>query len=126
MKIQASLRVLADSFEIHDKALDQERFFALFDARLVPVGHLDADEHADDHDQEVEEYREPVLVSNVLRETAQDHRGSSGVAGSRVSTSRLIRNSPSWRCRMLAYVYLSGPLGVPQSKVPVTTTAFGS
>src|SRR4030095_1876086 len=56
-------------FELDEHALG--RLF--FQARLVPVGDLGADENADHDDQELDSDRGPVLGAQIGAETAQDH-----------------------------------------------------
>jgi hypothetical protein len=45
----------------------------LFDARLVPVGYLIADEHADDDDDQLDDDRHPVLLFQTRGQPAHEH-----------------------------------------------------
>ncbi len=51
--------------------------FRILDTRLVPVRHLDAEEHAEHQQHELDGDAGPVLFFQRLREAAQDHRAFS-------------------------------------------------
>ena len=43
-----------------------------FEARLVPIAHLNSDQHAEDDNREIDRHREPIVVGNMLADSAND------------------------------------------------------
>src|SRR6056297_146949 len=78
---QASFRILLDALEVGSNPFDQQHLLLRFQTHSVPVRHLDADEHADDDDEEVDADCDPVLLADVACDAAQDHGDDVRIAG---------------------------------------------
>jgi hypothetical protein len=55
------------------KTIEIQGFGFTVAPRVVPVRHLDTNEHPDHDNDEVDAYGDPVLVADMLRDAAQDH-----------------------------------------------------